>query len=479
MRFGLANLLILAGCLVAICASAGSPDSDCWRRSEIEKATHERSALEQIEAARRRIAARPEQAAPRAELGMILYAYESFAVAQVCYEEAARLDPESPRWHYYLARVLSWNGDDEGVLRAIDRVLEDDPNNHPAQLLRAETLFRSGRLGASERAWREALRRRSDSAHAHYGLGQTLAARGLHDQAAQSFERAVELLPHYAQARYALAIAYRRIGEAEKAQREIEAHARLGQAPPPLLADPWMEEVHAKYRGARSHVARGSLAARAGRAEEAIAEFQLALEMNPKLVVAHSNLINLYSEAERFDKAEEHYRLAIAISGNWAEAHANWGGALLRQGRLDEASATLRKAIYASPHFAEARVQLGLTFDELGRAGAAAEQYRLALDSNPLHPHAHYLLGRSLLRAGRPEEGLDELQKAIDVGDRRTAAYLDALVRVHEAEGNLDLALGYARRALARARKDGLAELIAPLKKSIARLEARLEEQAK
>src|SRR5690606_6234875 len=111
-------------------------------------------------------------------------------------------------------------------------------------------------------------------------------------------------------------------------------------------------------------------------------------------------------------------------------------------------------------------------YDALNRPVDATGQYRLALESDPLLSDARRLLGASLIASGRLEAGLDEMEKALGEGDGRAAEYLEGLARAHEAEGRLDVALGYARRGLRRARADGRPDLAALLEANVRRLEA-------
>lgn len=459
-------LLLASGCA----AAAATPASDCL---EVSASAGDPGAVEQLQSARRRILDHPDQAEAYGRLGMTLHAYERLDGALACYSQALTLEPDSVAWLYLRARIRAGRGDGDAALADLERVLERNPPSAAPQLLRAELLLLSGDLAGSEAAALRALELDPRSAPAHYIVGRVRAAEKASEQAAVAFRRALEAAPHFAQARYALAMAYRRMGRLDDAERELAIHQRLGQTPPPAAPDPWMEEVESLNRGARAEVAAGAILARSGRSDEAIERFEQALESNPQLPVAHANLILLYGQQGDLEQAERHYREAIALSPNWADAHANWGGLLLRSGRPEEAAAALERAVAASPHFASARLQLGMALDTLSRPEEAAEQFRLALRSDPLLPDAHYLLGRSLLSAGRLEEGLDALEKAVDVGDGRTAAYLEALARFHEADGRFELALGYARRALRRAREDGVEELVQPLEEAIERLRAK------
>ncbi len=460
--------------LVASATAAAGPDSACWLASASSGDAADPVALEQIEQARAGIAANPGRPELPGRLGMILHAYESLDAARVCYEDAVALGPEEPRWRYYHGVVLARLGRTEEARTAVARALELDAALAPAAALEAGLLALSGAIEESEAAWRRALELEPRSAQALHGLGQALAAQGKPEQAAAAFKRAISIEPS-AQTHYALALAYRRSGRPDDARREMAAYRRLSADDAPSSENELLAEVRALNRGSWMRVGMGAALARSGQAEEAIRVFEEELESNPRLAVAHANLIPLHAQSRRWEQAADHYHRAIEIDPNHADAHFNWGGVLAAQGRLPEAAEAFEKAVAAAPHNAQARMRLGEVYDALDRPADAAGQYRLALDSDPLLLDARRLLGASLIASGRLEEGLDEMEKALGKGDGRAAEYLEGLVRAHEADGRLDVALGYARRGLRRARADGRQDLAELLEAGVRRLEAQLE----
>jgi protein O-GlcNAc transferase len=463
-------------CWLAVSAAAAAgPDSACWLASDSSGDAADPVALEQIGQARAGIATNPGQPELPGRLGMLLHAYESLDAARVCYAEAVALSPEEPRWRYYHAVVLARLGRIEEACTEVARTLELDSALAPAAALEAELLALSGAMEESEAAWRRTLELEPRSAPALHGLGQALAAQGKPDQAAAAFERAIAIEPGRAQARYAVALAYRRSDRLDDARREMAAYRRLDADDAPSPENELLAEVRALNRGSWMRVGMGAALARSGQADEAIRVFEEALKSNPRLAVAHANLIPLHAQSRRWAQAADHYRRAIEIDPNHADAHFNWGGVLAAQGRLPEAAEAFEKAVAAAPHNAQARLRLGEVYDALDQPVDAAGQYRLALESDPLLSDARRLLGTSLIASGRLEEGLDEMEKALGKGDSRAAEYLEGLARAHEADGRLDVALGYARRGLRRARADGRQDLAELLEAGLRRLEAQLE----
>ena len=85
------------------------------------------------------------------------------------------------------------------------------------------------------------------------------------------------------------------------------------------------------------------------RVDESIAHYQHLLQLMPNHADACSNLAVAFSELRRHDEAIEYCRRAIAIEPNYALAHDNLAGSLQMNGRLDESIEHHRRAIAAEP----------------------------------------------------------------------------------------------------------------------------------
>ena len=86
-----------------------------------------------------------------------------------------------------------------------------------------------------------------------------------------------------------------------------------------------------------------------GKLDEAIAAYQKAIDVEPKLVEAHIALGNILRDQGKLDEASAYYRRAIEIDPKSADAHYSLGSALFDQKKLDEAIAAYRKAIELDP----------------------------------------------------------------------------------------------------------------------------------
>jgi len=138
---------------------------------------------------------------------------------------------------------------------------------------------------------------------------------------------------------------------------------------PPTLAD--------------EHIKRGIEYVEQGRLDEAIAEFEEAIKINPDDAKAHYNLGLTYDNQGRLDEAIAEYKEAIRLNPDDANAHLNLGVAYADQGQLEEAIAEYQEAIRIHPDYANAHFNLGLAYREQGRTEEAIAEFETYLQLRP------------------------------------------------------------------------------------------------
>ncbi len=109
---------------------------------------------------------------------------------------------------------------------------------------------------------------------------------------------------------------------------------------------------------AKSHNEQGLALAAQGRLDEALAEFQKALQIKPDYAEAYLNLGNALVRRGRVDEAIALFRKALEIKPNYAEAHNDLGMVLAASARIDEAISHFRKALEIKPEFKAAKKNL-------------------------------------------------------------------------------------------------------------------------
>jgi superkiller protein 3 len=403
---------------------------------------------------------------------MLLDLYHRPEDAALCYQRAHQMEPKSFKWLYYWGSLLLKQKNMEDALRVLASAVQLEPEYLPTRLRLGEALVETGKSEAAEKVYEGILRDYPDSAEAYYGLGRVLAGRGDQAAAAESYRKACELFPAYGAAHYGLAMAYRKLGRVSEAQEQANLHERNPYVIPPV-PDPLRDELRALDSSAAGHLERGVQLEAVGRIDDAIAETEKALELDPSIVKAHVNLLVLYGRTGNAKKAEEHYQAALAASPEqFPEAYYNYGVLLRNQGKFDEAEKVFRKAAALVPSNDAAHNNLGYLLEREGKLSDAAAEYSKAIDANPASRQAHFNLGRILVNRQEFPEAIDQFLQTLTPVDEDTPSYLYALGAAYGRAGDNAKALAYLQQAKELAIERGQNKLALEIDKDLERVRA-------
>ncbi|MGI5155503.1 tetratricopeptide repeat protein [Microbispora sp. CA-102843] len=245
---------------------------------------------------------------------------------------------------------------------------------------------------------------------------------------------------------------------------------------------------------------RAQLLARLGRREEALADFDRAVAIDPGFPDHYLDRGNLLFEMGRTDAALADYETAMRVGPPLPEAYYNRAELRLAAGDLDGARADLDHVLELDPGYLDAYVNRAGVLEMLGEHEAARADVEAGLALDPGNAHLHGVLGQLETEAGRYAEAalafdaalaadarlasawanratlrfetgdargaVDDLTRAIELGEEAAlyfnrATALDALGRGREALLDLRRALALApgdpdvRAALERHEKEG------------------------
>ncbi|HVU85887.1 MAG TPA: tetratricopeptide repeat protein [Pirellulales bacterium] len=127
-----------------------------------------------------------------------------------------------------------------------------------------------------------------------------------------------------------------------------------------------------------------------GRTDEAVAEFERALEDYldvDQQYIAHSHLVQLLKASRRMNEMRMHAAAALRIAAlrlpDNAQVQEDAGATFLAFGQLDESEQYLRKAVALNPRSASSHNLLGELLVKRGDARAAAAEFEAALSIDP------------------------------------------------------------------------------------------------
>jgi len=311
-------------------------------------------------------------------LGMQLDAFGLRDAAEIAYRNARQLAPDDFRWAYYLALLYEAQSRPEEAIDAFLVALALRPDYVAGLARLGDVYLLQGRSNEARQRFDRGLELDATCAQCLVGLGRLSLQDQEYERAATQLEQALTIAPWAATIRYPLAQAYRALGRDGEAQGQLDERADatrnigLGRViDRPGVYDPLLEQLRAvAVAGKVAYEARGVMAAREGRWNEALEQFDKMIEADPEDPVS---------------------RNLLAIT-------------LLNMGNREEAREQYQETLRLDPAHAGANIQLGIFLAEDGQERDAISRFRQAVESDPGSNVAHLNLAAALLRDGQPSE---------------------------------------------------------------------------
>ncbi len=340
--------------------------------------------------------------------GRLYHAYELAEPAAVCYANAARLAPRDFRWTYYLAVLDHQQGRIDEAITGYRQALELTPSSLPAQVRLGEAYLAARRLDEARGALERALELEPGNAAALAGLGQVALSEKRYDVVVERLEAALAAAPRADRLHYPLGLAYRSLGDMDKAREHLSLRGKVGVKP----VDPLIDDLTTLKTGERVFLLRGHMAFRAGRYSAAAEAFSAALAAAPDSVRARVNLGSALAQVGRRDDAVTYYREALDLEPDNRTARFNLGVLLTQAGDAAGAAGAFAAAVELDPVDVEARLELARALRRLGRGEEALGHAARAAELDPARPDARLLEAQILVRQGRFDEARGRLEAA-------------------------------------------------------------------
>jgi tetratricopeptide (TPR) repeat protein len=372
--------------------------------------------------------------------------------AIAAFQRAADMEPDDLRTVDALAQALLDDNQLDEALMQYKNLAEADPENADTLIHIGEILRRQGKYQAALTSTRKARKIAPDNLEAGYNEGLLLDVLGRYDEAAQVFEKMVDVTSH-ANGAYTTE---------ERANRSI-----------------FLERL-------------GSIYHEQDKVEQAIAAYQKMIDMGGESSVhGYQGQVDAYRDAKRFDKAVEVARKAVTANPKDRELKLMLADELADLGKNDEGLA-LAKAMLngtkedrvvwlalgqmdvrirrwkdAEEAFAKAeafttrkedRTYLLFLKGELAERQKhfepAEQLFRQVLELDPNNAMTLNYLGYMLADRGvRLPEALKLIRKAVEL-EPMSGAYLDSLGWVYFKMGQYELAEENLRQAVERDQTD-------------------------
>ena len=340
------------------------------------------------------------------EMGNVLMAARYGDAPEPFYLNAQALAPSDRRWPYYLGHLYTTRGAFAQAAASFEQALALRADDVPTLISLGEVHLAQGRPQAAEPLFTQALSLQPGSVWARIGLGRAASTRQDYVRAVEHLEEALAVDPQAANIHYPLAMAYRGLGELEKA----EAHLQQRDSGTIRQPDPLMQAMRDSLQSPSAYEREGIQALGSGDWEAAAAAFRRGIELapaNPSL--RHrlgTTLFMLGNEREGQAQFEE----ALRVSPEYAQAHYSLGLLMEGSGRIEEALHRFSTAVRHEPSYVEARLGLARLLRRTGRPNEALSEYAQVIAAEPRSTEAPFGYAMALVGLGRYQEARDRLE---------------------------------------------------------------------
>ena len=380
------------------------------------------------------------------ELGKLLMAGKYLGVAERCFRNAQMLAPDDSRWPYYLGHLFVRKGELTKTVEHFEQVLRLRPTDFATLVWLGYVYIELGQPEAAEPFLTRARALGPDAPAVLYQLGRAGLAKQDYASAVQHLEEALRLNPAATVIHYPLAMAYRGLGDLEKAQSNLDRTAgRAGPGVRVTLPDPLMADVRTVLRSPQVHGDLGQQASARGDWPEAARQFRKAIEMAPDNAVMRLNLALMLNRMGDARAALAELEAAVRVDPPLARAHFMMGTLLERSGRDQDAIDRYTVAVTHDPSLGEAHLRLADALRRIGRLEASLSSYQRVLELDPDGEEARFGEAMALVRLTRHEEARERLRVAMNLHPDQPA-FPQALARLLAASPDPQVRDG--RRAL-------------------------------
>ena len=312
--------------------------------------------------------------------------------------------------------------------------------------------------------------------------------KGTHKAAITACNKALKINPDIANAHYDLGFAYREEGDRKLAEKEFALYEKLLKQEGEFIEipeKPTSEDIEKLITLGDNYFKEGKL-------DEAIAEYQKALDIKPrddilnklgqvhqqkrstgktevtskseKAVNKMANIIKVdktaqeasieellrkgtaFYDAGEIDKAIDTFKEVLEIDSKEPEAHYNLGNAYADKEMYSDAIVMYKKAVANNPKSVDAYLNLSTLYLDMDLVEEAISLCRHAINSNPNDPFLCFYLGEAYAMNLQYKKAITEYKKAMSINPMDPETQYRLAETYYEIE-QFDMALEHAKKA--------------------------------
>jgi superkiller protein 3 len=302
-------------------------------------------------------------------LGLIYKGAEETRAAAEAFKRATIADENYIEAYYELGDVLLVHlGDTAQAIQVLQKVVAMDANHARTRTLLGLAYFRENLTDAAIPELQHALKLDPTSLTARYTLGNAFLQQEAWQSAIDTFKELIEIDAFHAKAHFSLGTAYRRVGETEVAQRNLQRFETLSIE------------------------------------EEQLTHLKRFVQLNPTTAEAWYRLGRIQLKRQFWAEATQSLEHYIALVPQETRGYEALGYAHFQQQNYKQTVAMYRKAIQQKPNVATYRNSLAGAYLMLEQYSEAIEQYQTAIHLKPSEPRFYLNLSKAYELAGAHTE---------------------------------------------------------------------------
>jgi tetratricopeptide (TPR) repeat protein len=262
--------------------------------------------------------------------------------------------------------------------------------------------------------------------------------------AIEEYKAALNADPSSAQLNDGLADLYLRSGRA----REAEATARglLKTTPDDIDAHKLLGRIYLRQLSEAEN-SPSSASPSGNTLDQAIAEYERIVALDPKSVDDRMVLGQLYTVKHQQPKAEEQFKIAQALEPDSEEVVLNLARLYAESGDVEHAVRSI-EAVPESDRTPKMEFALGAAYDQLKRNKDAIAAYGRAADMEPGDPRTLGALAQALMNDNQLDAALKVYQNLSDADPDDDATTLVRISEIQRRQGKYEDALATIRKAV-------------------------------
>ncbi len=262
------------------------------------------------------------------------------------------------------------------------------------------------------------------------------------NKAIEEYKLALDADPNSAELADDLADLYFRIGRVRDA--ETTARALLKTAPKDIDAHKLLGRIYLRELGEGENGEAGATTPN-NVLDQAIAEFQKIVALQPNSVDDHMVLGQLYTVKHQPDQAEAEFKTALGIEPESEEVVLNLARLYAEKDEIEKAVNTI-ESVPVDGRTPKMEFTLGTLYDQMKQAKDAIAAYRRARDLDPSDMQVLDALAQSLLNENQFDAALSEYKKLADDNPDDVEPLIH-IAEIERRQGNYEDALAVIRKA--------------------------------